>query len=85
MKKEKQKLTTTPHPIGQKASNLPATSRFWRRLPAVVKIVLAVPLVMALLGAEVELRLSPQFDVVATAAGICAIWVWLFGGPSVAA
>ena len=30
-----------------------------RRLPAVVKIALAVPLVMALLGAEVELRVQP--------------------------
>lgn len=53
----------------------------WRRLPTFVKILLAAPLVMALLGAEVELRLSPQIDVIATAAGVCAIGAWLFGGP----
>ncbi len=60
----------------------PRRGSFWRRLPTAVKIALAVPLVMALLGAEVELRISPQIDVIATAAGICAIWAWLSGGPS---
>ncbi len=55
------------------------------RLPAAVKIALAVPLVMALLGAEVELRLSPQIDVIATVVGICVIWAWLSGGPSASA
>ncbi len=60
----------------------PRRGGFWRRLPAAVKIALAVPLVMALLGAEIELRLSPQIDVIATAAGICAIWAWFSGGPS---
>jgi hypothetical protein len=29
------------------------------------------------------LRLSPQIDVIATAAGICAIGAWFSGGPSV--
>jgi len=30
------------------------TSRLWCRLPAIVKVILTVPLVMDLLGAEVE-------------------------------
>jgi hypothetical protein len=63
----------------------PRRRSLWHRLPSAVKIALAVPLVMALLGAEVELRLAPQIDVIATAAGICAIWAWLSGGPSAAA
>ena len=54
----------------------------WNRLPAVVKIILTLPVVMALLGAEVELRLAPQLDVILTATGICAMWAWLSGGPS---
>ncbi len=45
----------------------------WNRLPAAVKIVLTLPVVMALLGAEIELRLAPQLDLVLTAAGICAM------------
>lgn len=63
----------------------PRRGSLWCRLPAAVKIALAVPLVMALLGAEVELSLSPQLDVIATAAGICAMWAWLSGGPPAAA
>lgn len=55
----------------------------WNRLPAAVKIVLTLPVVMALLGAEIELRLAPQLDVILTAAGVCAMWAWLSGGPSV--
>jgi hypothetical protein len=35
---------------------------------------------MALLGAEIELRLAPQLDLVLTAAGVCAMWAWLSGG-----
>ncbi len=54
----------------------------WNRLPAAVKIILTLPVVMALLGAEIELRLAPQFDLVLTAAGVCAMWAWLSGGPS---
>jgi hypothetical protein len=53
----------------------------WNRLPAAVKIALTLPVVMALLGAEVELRLAPQLDVILTAAGVCAMWAWLSGGP----
>ncbi len=56
----------------------------WNRLPAAVKIILTLPVVMALLGAEVELRLAPQLDLVLTVAGVCAMWAWLSGGPSAA-
>lgn len=51
--------------------------RVWHRLQAIVKIILTVPLVMALLGAEVELRLAPQLDVIMTTAGVCTMWAWL--------
>ena len=54
----------------------------WNRLPAAVKIVLTLPVVMALLGAEVELRLAPQLDVIITAAGVCAMWAWLSGSST---
>jgi len=54
----------------------------WNRLPAAVKIILTLPVVMALLGAEIELRLAPQLDLVLTVAGVYAIWTWLSGGPS---
>ncbi len=54
----------------------------WHRLPAALKIVLTLPVVMALLGAEIELRLAPQLDLVLTVIGVCAIWAWLSGGPS---
>ncbi|MGE4480843.1 hypothetical protein [Acidocella sp.] len=54
----------------------------WNRLPAAMKIILTLPVVMALLGTEVELRLAPQLDLVLTAAGVCAMWAWLSGGPS---
>ena len=82
MQNEKQDLTTAaiapPH-HGQ----MPARKRsLWNRLPAIVKIILTLPLVMALLGAEIELRLAPQLDVILTAAGVCAMWAWLSGGPS---
>ena len=58
------------------------TSRLWRGLPAIVKVVLTAPLVMALVGAEIELRLVPQLDVILTAAGIWAVWAWLGGRSS---
>ena len=45
-------------------------------------IILILPLAMAPLGAEIELRLAPQLDLVLTAAGIGAMWVWLAEGPS---
>ncbi len=54
----------------------------WNRLPTVVKIILTLPVVMALLGAEVELRLAPQVDLILTAAGVGAMWIWLSGGPA---
>ncbi len=54
-------------------------SRLRRRPPAIVKVLLTAPLVMALVGAEIELRLAPQLDVILTAAGIWAIWAWLAG------
>jgi len=56
------------------------TARLWRSLPTVVKIVLTVPLILALLGAEIELRIAPQFDVLLTAGGIWAVWAWLSDG-----
>jgi len=55
------------------------------QIPTVVKIVLTVPLVMALLGVEIELHLTPQLDVIFTAAGVWAMWAWLAGGPLAAA
>ncbi len=81
MQNEKKHLSTAavapPH-HGQ----MPARKRgLWNRLPAIVKIVITLPLVMALLGAEIELRLAPQLDVILTAAGVCAMWTWLSGGP----
>jgi hypothetical protein len=79
MKKEKQQLAVAPPHHGQ----MPDGKRgLWNRLPAAAKIVLTAPVVMALLGAEVELRLAPQLDLVLTAAGVGAMWVWLSGGPS---
>jgi hypothetical protein len=56
------------------------TARLWRSLPTVVKIVLTVPLVLALLGAEIELRIAPQLDVLLTAGGIWGVWAWLADG-----
>jgi len=44
-----------------------------------MKVILMVPLVMVLLGAEVELRLSQQLDVILTAAGVWGILAWLTG------
>ncbi len=84
MRNEKKKLAVEVAPPRQEQS--PARKRsLWNRLPAAVKIVLTLPVVMALLGAEVELRLAPQFDIVLTAAGVCAMWAWLSGGPSTTA
>jgi hypothetical protein len=58
-----------------------ATSRSaaspWRHLPAIAKCIVIVPLTMALLGAEIELRLAPQLDVILTAVAVWAIWAWL--------
>ncbi len=47
-----------------------------------VRFILTLSVVMALLGAEIELRLAPQLDLVLIAAGVCAMWAWLSGGPS---
>jgi hypothetical protein len=56
------------------------TARPWLILPTVVKIVLTVSLVLALLGAEIELRIAPQLDVLLTAGGVWAVWAWLVDG-----
>ena len=83
MKKKKQQLAVAEMPPPRCVSG-PAravTSRLWRRLPAIVKIVLMMPLIMVLLSAEIELHLAPQLDVILTAAGVCAMWAWLAGGP----
>lgn len=60
----------------------PRPSRLWHRLPVVMKVILMAALVMALLGAEIDLGLAPQLDVILTAAGVWAIWAWLTGGIS---
>ncbi len=51
----------------------------WSRLTTIAKFIVVVPLSMALLGAEIELCLSPQLDVLLTAAGVWGIWAWLKG------
>ena len=79
MKKEKKPVVAQMPPRGAPAPLRSVTSRLWRRLPTIVKIVLTVPLVMALLGAEIELHLAPQLDVILTAAGVWAMWAWLAG------
>ncbi len=53
-----------------------------RHLPAIAKGVVIVPVIMALLGAEVQLRLSPQLDVLLAAAGVCGMWGWVAGSSS---
>lgn len=78
MKREKKSaVAQVPPPRGVPAPGRSVTSRLWRRLPTIVKIVLTVPLVMALLGAEIELHLAPQLDVILTAGGVWAMWAWL--------
>jgi hypothetical protein len=64
-------------PEPRPASRSPAS--VWRHLPAIAKCIVIVPLTMALLGAEIELRLSPQLDVLLTAAGAWAMWAWFNG------
>ncbi len=46
----------------------------WARLPRLAKYAVATPLTMAMLGAEISLRLSPKLDVILTAAGLWALW-----------
>ena len=85
MQNEKQHLTTaaiTPPPHGQAPTTGTRKRGLWNHLPAIMKIVLTLPLVMALLGAEIELRLAPQLDVILTAAGVLGMWAWLSGRPS---
>ncbi|EKM99422.1 MULTISPECIES: hypothetical protein [unclassified Acidocella] len=83
MQNEKNQLATAAEIVPPRQGQTPAPEArkrgLWNRLPAVVKIVLTLPVVMALLGAEIELRLAPQLDLVLTAAGICAMWAWLRG------
>jgi hypothetical protein len=59
-------------PEPRRASRSPAS--VWRHLPAIAKCIVIVPLTMALLGAEIELRLSPQLDVLLTAASVWGMW-----------
>jgi hypothetical protein len=86
MQNEKNQLATATEIAPQLPEQKPAPGArkrgLWNRLPAVVKIVLTLPVVMALLGAEVELRLAPQLDLVLTAAGIFVTWTWLSGTSS---
>jgi hypothetical protein len=63
--------TARKHPL--------SAAGLWRRLPTIAKCVVIVPVTMALLGAEVQLRLSPQLDVIITPAGVWGIWAWLNG------
>ncbi len=82
MKNEKKQLATAEvAPPRQGRAPAPEARKrgFWNRLPAAAKIVLTLPVVMALLGAEIELRLAPQLDVILTAVGVCAMWAWLYG------
>jgi hypothetical protein len=53
-----------------------------RGMPTILKVILTTPLIMALLGAEIELSLAPQLDVILTAAGAWALWAWLSGWRS---
>ncbi len=80
MQNEKNQFATVeirpPH-HGRAAAQEARKRGLWSRLPTIVKIVLTLPLAMALLGAEIELRLAPQLDLVLTAAGVCAMWAWL--------
>ena len=80
-KVQKPVATETLPPRCVPAPSGSVTSRLWRRLPTIVNIVLMMPLAMALLGAEIELHLAPQLDVILTAAGVWAMWAWLAGGP----
>ncbi|EKM99391.1 MULTISPECIES: hypothetical protein [unclassified Acidocella] len=84
MQNEKNQLSTAeiaPH-RGQPPAPEARKRGLWNRLPVAAKTILTLPVVMALLGAEVELRLAPQLDLVLTVAGVCAMWAWLSGGPS---
>ncbi|MCB5943732.1 hypothetical protein [Acidocella sp. KAb 2-4] len=85
MQNEKNQLAATeiaPQHPEQKPAPGSRKRGLWNRLPAAVKIILTLPVVMALLGAEVELRLAPQLDLVLTAVGVCAMWAWLSGVPA---
>jgi hypothetical protein len=74
-------MQTEKKPAAEIAPPSNATAHLWRRLPTIVKVILMVPLVMVLLGAEIELRLAPRLDVILTAAGVWAMWAWLVGRP----
>jgi hypothetical protein len=60
-----------------RTSSQPAS--VWRRLPPAVKCIILVPVTMVLLGAEIELHLAPQLDVILTIAGALGMWTWLSG------
>lgn len=84
MQNEKKLVAAEIAPPRQEQMPAPGSRRrgLRNRLPAAVKIILTLPVVMALLGAEIELRLAPQLDLVLAVAGVCAMWAWLSGGPS---
>jgi hypothetical protein len=72
-------MQTEKKPAAEIAPPSNVTAHLWRRLPTIVKVILMVPLVMVLLGAEIELRLAPRLDVILTAVGIGVMWAWLSG------
>jgi len=77
MHQEKQRLAAaevTPPHLGRAPTGKVG---LWNRLPVAAKIILTVPVAMALLGAEVELSLAPQLDAILTAAAVWALWTWL--------
>ena len=49
------------------------------RVPLLAKCIVMVPIVMVLLGAELELRLSPKLNVILTGAVAWGMWAWLSG------
>ncbi len=66
-----QVLPSYPQPQRSK----PSQYNSWRLLPAIAKWLVIAAVTMALLGVEVELRLSPQLDVLLVAAGLWLLWI----------
>ena len=46
----------------------------WGHLPTVAKCVIIVPITMALLGAEIELRVAPQLGIVGNVLIVWFVW-----------
>jgi hypothetical protein len=57
----------------------PARAGFSECVPLLAKCIVMVPMVMVLLGAELELRLSPKLNVILTGAVAWGMWAWLSG------